>query len=147
MTVPSEAPLRELLDRSAIRDLLFRYARGVDRRDLALVASCFTPDATYEGSLGRGGIRTALAGLAEAMERYEGTMHFVGNQLIDLRGDEAASETYAVAFHRRTAGALFVVAVRYLDDLVRADGAWRIRRRVVTREWEREEEHAPPPAP
>ena len=35
-----------LLDRAAIRDVLLRYARGVDRRDLAMVRACFMPDCT-----------------------------------------------------------------------------------------------------
>jgi hypothetical protein len=56
--------LQALLDRTAIHDLIMRYARGVDRRDLDLVASCFATDAAYEGSLGTGGIDVVLATLA-----------------------------------------------------------------------------------
>jgi 3-phenylpropionate/cinnamic acid dioxygenase small subunit len=133
--------LQALLDRAAIHDLLLRYARGVDRRDLALVASCFTPDCAYEGALGRGSIGDALALLEVAMGRYERTLHFVGNQLVELDGDRARSETYAVAYHGLPGGRLYVTAVRYLDELVRHDGGWRIARRTVTREWERTEEH------
>jgi hypothetical protein len=64
-------------------------------------------------------------------------MHLMANQLIDLAGDQAHSETYAVAYHRGPGGEL-VVGVRYLDDLVRRDGRWLISRRVVALDWQRE---------
>jgi hypothetical protein len=129
--------LAALLDRAAIQDVLLRYARGVDRRDLDLVASCFTRDARYEGSLARGSIVDALAALRVAFTRYASTLHFLGNQLIELDGDVARSETYALAHHVLPEGELRVVAVRYVDELVRRPTGWLIERRVAHREWER----------
>jgi 3-phenylpropionate/cinnamic acid dioxygenase small subunit len=135
---PADAAIRELLDRAAIQDVLLRYARGVDRKDLDLVAACFTPDASYEGALASGTIADALACLRDAMARYDGTMHFVGNQLIEIDGDTARSETYAVAYHCLTGTSeVFTVGVRYLDELVREGDEWHIRRRVVKTEWQR----------
>jgi 3-phenylpropionate/cinnamic acid dioxygenase small subunit len=131
--------LGTLVDRAAIQDLLVRYARGIDRRDLPLVASCFTPDAVYEGTLGSGTIRDALAALPVALERYTRTLHFLGNQTIAVAGDEATSETYCLAHHELLSGGRRVVAIRYQDELVREAGGWRIRARVVQREWERYE--------
>lgn len=134
--------VHELADRAAITDVLLRYARGVDRRDLDLVASCFTPDAIYEGALARGTIADALVRLRDRMARYDSTMHFIGNQLIEISGDTAISETYAIAYHRLTEageGKLFIVAVRYLDELTHDGPTWRIRRRVVKTEWQRME--------
>jgi 3-phenylpropionate/cinnamic acid dioxygenase small subunit len=132
-----EAELRALIDRAAIRDVLLRYARGVDRKDLALVAACFTPDAVYEGALARSTVRDALARLEERLAVWDTTMHLIANQLIDLDGHRAHSETYAVAYHRGQGGEL-VLGVRYLDDLVRQEGAWLISRRVVALDWQRE---------
>jgi 3-phenylpropionate/cinnamic acid dioxygenase small subunit len=143
MSNSTDAAVRQLLDRAAIQDVMLRYARGVDRKDLDLVASCFLPDASYEGALGHGTIIDALARLRASMARYDSTMHFVGNQLIEISGDSAQSETYAVAYHRLTEGnvtQLFTVGVRYLDELVRAGEQWRIRRRVVKTEWQRTDE-------
>jgi hypothetical protein len=51
---------QEVDDRVSIRELLLRYARGVDSRDLGLVASCFTPDAGYRGALAEGTIADRL---------------------------------------------------------------------------------------
>jgi 3-phenylpropionate/cinnamic acid dioxygenase small subunit len=134
----ADAALQTLLDRAAVHEVLLRYARGVDRRDIDLVASCFTPEAAYDGALARGDIRQALARLREAMDRYASTMHFLGNMVIEVTGDHASSETYAIAYHRPRAGERqHVVAVRYLDELVRRDGRWLIARRRVCRDWER----------
>ena len=38
--------LDDLIDREQIRDVIYRYARGVDRRDYELVRSCYHPNAT-----------------------------------------------------------------------------------------------------
>jgi len=143
---PIDAAIRDLLDRAAIHDVLLRYARGVDRKDLDLVAACFTPDAAYEGALAHGTIAEALARLRDSMARYDSTMHFIGNQLIEIDGETANSETYAVAYHRLAeAGVakLFTVGVRYLDELARNSDGWRIRRRAVKMEWQRIEALAP----
>jgi len=142
MNRTTDEAVRELADRAAIQDVLLRYARGVDRRDLDLVAACFTADASYEGALARGTIADALDTLRNRMARYDSTMHFIGNQLVEITGDTASSETYAVAYHRLTEAGiakLFTVGVRYVDELVRCGDCWRIRRRVVTTEWQRTE--------
>jgi 3-phenylpropionate/cinnamic acid dioxygenase small subunit len=137
--------IQTLLDRAAIRDVLLHYARGVDRRDLALVRACFTPDCTYEGTLARGTIADALASLAERLDRYAGTMHLMGNQLIAVDGDTATSETSCVAYHRLAdGGADFVTGVRYLDDFVRDGDDWRIHRRAVRLDWHRHDATALP---
>ena len=141
MTLSAEA-ICQLADRAAIQDVLLRYARGVDRRDLDLVASCFTRDASYDGALARGTIGTALARLRDNMARYDSTMHCISNQFVEIAGDSASSETYALAYHRLTdsgVAKLFTVGVRYLDELTREGDTWRICRRVVKREWQRTE--------
>ena len=109
----------------------------VDRRDLDLVASCFTADAVYEGALGRGTIIEALATLRTALPRYLSTLHFLGNQVIELDGDTARSETYALAYHRLVGERSLVVAVRYLDEFVRRGEGWLICGRVACTEWRR----------
>src|SRR5262249_20279332 len=121
----ADAALQGLLDRAAVHDVLLRYARAVDGRDLDAVASCFTADAAYEGALARGAIVGPLAALRAALERCGGTMHSVGNVAIEVTGDTAASEPSAIASPRRRAEARqYVVAVRYRDSFVLRDGRW-----------------------
>jgi ketosteroid isomerase-like protein len=135
-----EAPtLALLLDRQAIRDLVTRYACAVDRRDFETVAACFTPDAETDYTFFKGPIAEVLEKIRAGVGGFAMTMHVLGNHLAEVRGDTATSETYAVCYHRRPGvadGAQLVVAMRYLDDLVRTPAGWRIKRRHATVEWQ-----------
>ena len=131
--------LQELVDRAAIRDLMMNYARGIDRGDLDLVASLFTPDAyaNYFGDErdGRDNIITRLRG---ASSRYDGRTHFMGDQEIRITGDTADVETYAVDCNRYTVeGSQYLTmgGLRYQDKLVRQDGRWLIQHRVLHVDW------------
>lgn len=68
-------------------------------------------------------------------------MHVLGQSLIDVDGDAATAETYALSFHRRhcAEGAAgdedTVTGIRYLDRLVRSEGGWLITTRVTVHEW------------
>ncbi|MBU6281449.1 nuclear transport factor 2 family protein [bacterium] len=144
---PEEAgALRHLQDDREVRDVVLRYARGVDRRDLDLVRACFEPGAPYAGSLATGTVEDALRSLADALGRWDATMHFVGNQLVELHGDRASCESYAIAFHRRERGddsAELVVGIRYEDELARGPAGWRIARRSARALWSRGDATAP----
>src|SRR5215467_3176030 len=93
--------LDELLDKQAITEVLYRYCRGCDRADEALLRSCFHP-----GSLHRhGGFEGTSADFATlAMKIIAGTRvckHMLTNVLIELRGDRASSESHYFAYHRQ----------------------------------------------
>src|SRR5699024_7715221 len=79
-----------------------------------------------------------IAWLEGVLPRLDGTLHVLGNHLAEISGDEAISETYATAHHWGTPSddpmKNFTTAVRYVDDLVRIDGGWRIRERWAVRE-------------
>jgi ketosteroid isomerase-like protein len=137
--------LELLVDRQAIRDLVTRYACAVDRRDFDAVAACFTPDAEADYTYFKGPIGVVLEKIRAGVGGFAMTMHVVGNHLAEVHGDEAASETYAICHHRRPGasdGVDLVVAMRYLDELVRTTEGWRIRRRRATVEWQ----HREPPS-
>jgi hypothetical protein len=139
-----ERMVLELWARDQIARVPRRYSRGVDRRDWTMVRSCFTDDAAAEGSRSSGPIDAYLADLRAGVEAFGTTMHFLGNQLVDVEGDadHGSVETYGVAYHwkrEQPAGAPdpgdLVVGVRYFDDLVRRDGVWRIAHRRVESSW------------
>lgn len=133
--------LQELLDRAAIHDLLIRYARSVDEKDIAAVQACFTPEASYKGSLGEGPAAAVLSTLGERWSRYKQTIHFLASPLIEIDGARAESDSRALVYHRYESEGEerdFVVSVRYIDELRRHDGdAWLIQQRVATVEWQR----------
>src|SRR5437868_333329 len=88
--------VRLLLDRAEIHDVIMRYAAGVDRRDFELVRACFTPDVT-----GWSSDRETMMERIRGVRVFEMTMHMMGNQLIEVRDDEASLHNYAMLTHHR----------------------------------------------
>ncbi|MEM8745553.1 MAG: nuclear transport factor 2 family protein [Actinomycetota bacterium] len=134
-----ETRVQELLDRQAIGDVLVRYARGIDRLDMELVRSCYHSDARDSHGSFSGTVDEFIAWVEPALiERFESTMHFLGNTVIDLDGDRAHVETYCVAMHRlREQPTDWLAGVRYVDVFERRAGEWRIADRTVVFDWAR----------
>ena len=132
---------RQLWDRDRIARLPRLYARGIDRRDWDLVRSCFTKDAQIEGSRATASATEYLSQLRAGVEYYPTTMHFMGNQLVEVDGDRGHVETYAVAYHWKAEVAgddhpeNIVVGVRYQDSVVRDGDGWLIAHRHVDPDW------------
>jgi len=136
--------LRALTDREEIRDVLARYFRGVDRADWELVRACYHDDALDQhGPLFDGKASDFVDWVSAWLpQRFAMTMHVGGQSLIDLDGDVAQSETYAVAFHRTHpdedgVASDLTVAARLLDRFERRDGVWRIAHRRLIDDWVR----------
>jgi ketosteroid isomerase-like protein len=143
-SAPTEAELRRVVDQLAIRDLLLRYARGIDRRDLDLVRSCYHDDAIDDHGSYHGDVDGFIAYLDRNPGNSERSMHFLGNQLIEVEGDMAHAESYCVAFFRQGAtedrrATDVYIWLRYIDRIDRRDGAWKIAHRVCAFEWSRED--------
>jgi hypothetical protein len=139
--------LAELADRAAVEDVLMRHCRGVDRADWGLIEDCFHADGHVRYDPIFDGDRSAYLAFLKGPDALGGltrTMHFASTLLIDLEGDIAHSELYAMAQHTSTdahpyAGAFVTTWLRYLDRLERRDGEWRIADRLVVREWMRKD--------
>jgi ketosteroid isomerase-like protein len=134
--------LERVADQQEITDVIYRYCRGIDRRDYELVRSCYHPDAIDDHGDFRGGIDDFIAFIDAGLPRFERTMHFIGNLLVEPKGDEARVESYIVAYHHLSASRTkperdYTVGLRYVDDFERRDGEWRIAARVCTFEWSR----------
>ena len=137
-----EAAVQKLLDRAAITDLILGYARAVDRRDWAKVLACFAPDAYVDYGRFQGSAEEVFGSIRKAFKLFEHTMHFMEPRIIEIVGDEATSETYGIAYHRRVHEGKpkdLVVGMRYSDELVRQDGAWQFRRRTLEYIFERDD--------
>ena len=131
---------KELADIREITDVIYRYARGVDRRDLELVRACFHPDAYDDHGAISGNVDELLRQIEAFVSRYDLTYHFIGNVLVEVFGDVARAESYAIAVHRREPvagreGKHDTWGIRYVDRFERRGGEWRIAYRVVAREW------------
>jgi hypothetical protein len=129
--------VQHLLDRAAIGDVIARLSHGVDDRNDDLVRSCFAPkfQATLNGK-SLTDLDELIGHIKSTVEDYDTTTHFLGNQLIDIRGDEAAVDTYSYVTHRDSPGTPFSDwtkgGMRYVDKLVRSGDRWLIRERTTT---------------
>lgn len=131
----------DLLARQEIADVIFRYARGIDRLDFKLVRSCYHPDAYDDHGAFKGNVDEFLEAAAAFLPKWTATQHFMGNMLIEVDGDQAKAETYAVAYHRREdaegTGKDDIMGIRYVDRFEKRSGEWKIAHRVVVTEWRR----------
>ncbi|MGE0115065.1 MAG: nuclear transport factor 2 family protein [Steroidobacteraceae bacterium] len=120
--------IRWLLDREAVRDVLTRYTRGLDRHDAILIASAFWPDAQINYGNTFSGLRDKFVAwsIADDKERFIAHTHNVTNQTIDFDGNIAHVETYLIGIEQRRSREVQVLAGRYIDRLERRDGEWRI---------------------
>jgi hypothetical protein len=134
--------LQRLLDDRAIRDVLLRYCRGIDRIDLDLVRACYWPDAVDDHGAFRGGVDDYLVWIGRLLPRYGVTTHSLTNTLVEWPGPDGIAhvETYGVADHQTPGGPPelnLTIAFRYLDRFERRNGEWRIADRRCTTEWVR----------
>jgi SnoaL-like domain len=132
------------LAEAEIRRVLHRYCRGIDRCDMALVRTCYHPDARDDHGDFVGGVDGFIEHCETNLSRFERTMHFLGNILIEPSPclEKARSEAYLVAMHRLRANPRkpardFSVGLRYVDDFAFREGEWRIANRVCVFEWNR----------
>ncbi len=141
------ARLQELCDRADILDCMYRYARGMDRLDRALLKSAYHEDAVddHVGFVGPVDdfIDWAFAYHA-SQTRHQ---HYLMNHTVDIDGDEAHSETYYmfVGTDRDADKPLIVSGGRYVDRLARRYNRWAIAARVCLVEWQSEAGSLLPP--
>jgi len=133
-----EARLRELEDRQAIHELLMNYGRTLDNRDFEGFARLFTADAEYGGGKmlfkGPAEIRkwleTALGKNAAPMPGRD--WHFLLNETVTVKGDQATAVSLGAFFVRGEGNKLESNSIAiYTDLLVRQDGVWKFKRRVL----------------
>jgi len=106
--------------------------------DWDLVRSCYHPDATDDHGEYVGGIEGFIEYGKANLPKFTSTNHCVCNQLVEVHGDTAFAEHYAIAYHRIPAQdgepeKDWIANVRYVDRFERRNGEWRIacRRSLV----------------
>ncbi|HEV8296475.1 MAG TPA: nuclear transport factor 2 family protein [Acidimicrobiales bacterium] len=137
-----EATVRWLRDRELIKALPQRYAHGLDTRDFPKSRSVFRDDCYVHGSIRQDPIGTYFAFLEESVQKYQATMHFMGNQYVELEegADEGFVETYAVAYHIESPESGLpdlLMGVRYQDTVARDGDGWIITARTAIPHWVR----------
>jgi len=129
------------LHHEELRVLLQRYARAVDQRDVDTLSTLFHPDAELAGARGVESLAEFLTGM-RAPRTFPTSMHMIADPLIHLGPgpEEAILDTYAVVYQLSDPASErgdLTLGIRYLDDVVRHDGRWVIRRRTSDTLWMR----------
>jgi hypothetical protein len=119
-----------LKDVHDIRAVTMRHSRGVDRHDAELMVSCYHEEALVKhgnsSNLVKGPDYGEWSNEAHA-GRFAIHSHQITNQTFEIDGDTAYCESYGIVAYlspdeKRTSLAF----CRYIDQLERRDGAWRI---------------------
>lgn len=131
-----EEKFQLMMDKEAIRELALLYCRGVDRKDYALLRTLYTKDGTdTHGRHFDGPADEYVDFLEQALQTARIGAHYLCNHLIEVDGDQAQGEVYALGFHQMPdeAGKMHeeFVGVRYLDHYRKENGQWRFASRNV----------------
>ena len=137
--------VRELLEKQAIYENMVKYTRAIDRFDLERIKDAYWPDATDDHGLSVGSGHE-FAEVAYA-RRKDGPLkmcsHLIGNVQIELNGTQAKAESafLVVAVLTDGDGVDFdhVQVGRYRDLYEKRGDEWKILRRTVIWEWNRDE--------
>jgi hypothetical protein len=132
------ALLDRIADRQAIAANLARHSRGIDRRDPALLASVYHPDATVAYGMFEGPAADFAALVGDPLRAGPVTLHRPCNQWIRLDGDRAVSECYVVAYREMDLPAgrrQSLIGGRYLDRHERRGGVWKLAHRTYVLDW------------
>jgi hypothetical protein len=126
-----EARLRNMADREEIRQVLMRYARGLDRLDNTLARSCYWDDAIEDHSHFVGSPDDFIVWADSTTLMFESTQHGILNHFCDLQGDDAYCETYFLFSGVAKSPPHLLSTGRYIDHFQRRNGEWRIASRVT----------------
>jgi 3-phenylpropionate/cinnamic acid dioxygenase small subunit len=123
-------------DRDDIRDVLIRYATGIDSKDWPLFRTCFAAD--LDADYGELGHWTDLDSLTDYMvashEHMHATLHRLTNFVITIDGDDAVARHYvhAVLVAAQDPPTWFEALGRYDDTMTKTTDGWQIRQRTFT---------------
>jgi hypothetical protein len=137
----SPTTIEERLDRmesyAAIQQLVSRYARALDARDMDTVVSMFSPNVQVGADArGRESLKRWMSVL---MSQMRTSIHLVANHVIDFHDADRASGVVYCRDELERPGTSphtaewAVGIIQYWDDYERVDGEWCIARRRLHR--------------
>lgn len=131
---------RGLVNREAIRDVIMRNSRAIDRVDEELLRTVYWPDGWDSHSIFEGSFEDYVPWVIDTLNGMIATSHNVCNISIDLEGDHAYTESYFIAHHKIVGDGGekrdMIAAGRYLDHMEKRKGEWRIKHRHAVFDWD-----------
>jgi hypothetical protein len=123
-----KAQVQRLQDRQDILDVIVRESRGRDRHDLEMIASCYWP----EGADEHGPVPFPAPDYPEIANKghahaFGMNQHNLANHTCEIDGHAAYCETYVVGtMLSHDEQTCTIAAGRYMDQLEKRGGEWRI---------------------
>ncbi len=134
--------LQEISDRLEIQDLLFRYAELIDGKRFDELVDVFSEDAHVDYSAFGGSVgdrAETIAFLKKAMPLFPNTQHSNANIQIRVEGDRGTGRVMCFNPQEMTlpdgGTQVFLLGLWYVDEYVRTEAGWRIRRRSEEKSW------------
>ncbi|MEM9256079.1 MAG: nuclear transport factor 2 family protein [Pseudomonadota bacterium] len=131
--------LQHLIDVQAIKELVHRYCRAVDRRDYETLRKLYHSDAVDDhGSFFKGLASEFIDQLPDIQAPMSILHHNVTTVNVELDGDYAEGEVYVLAFHQVATDDQpldLIIGGRYLDKYERRQGQWKYGERAVLADW------------
>jgi uncharacterized protein (TIGR02246 family) len=128
-----------LEDQDQIRQVLIAYGEHLDARDYAGYAALFARDGVWTGGFGSFVGPQAIQAMLEknlgaAAPGFvnKSSFHLMTTMAVNVQGDTATARsryTFYTATADNKPGA--ALAGRYVDEFVREDGQWKIKRRTT----------------
>lgn len=133
MSEDLETRLQRLEDRDAIHQLFIDYGRYLDAGDFENYASLFAIDGEVRlGPMGKASGRDAIRELmtTNLSAQVGDSFHIISSPQVVLQGDTATSTIMWTVVQKDADGSARLTMVgQHHDQLVREDGAWRIKQR------------------
>lgn len=136
-----EAKVQHLLDREAIKECQYRYARGCDLQDAELLASAFDETISVDYPTGTKVADVPGAGMAQGIvgnfiENNYTTQHYMNVYEIKIDGDTATALVYLRATHKKPDVDFWILGGYYENSYVRTENGWKIKTVKLTTVYE-----------
>jgi uncharacterized protein (TIGR02246 family) len=123
-------------DRQMINDLFVRYTTALDAGEVDTIVGCFTEDGALESPVvgvhaGQAAIRGFAERFARFRERGSQLRHFISNLAVQVDGDTARATCYLLNVITRDGKTEVMAPGRYDCQLVKLNGEWLFKHRLV----------------
>ena len=119
-----------------INDLFVRYTTALDAGDVETIVGCFTEDGALESPVvgvhaGQAAIRGFAERFARFRERGSQLRHFISNLAVQVDGNTARATCYLLNVITQKGKTEVMAPGRYDCQLVKVDGEWLFKHRLV----------------
>lgn len=138
--------LQQLLDKQEMTEIMYKFARALDRVDGELMKSTYWEDAIEEHQdpifpdlfFYKDNAHAFVEPAMEGFRALKVTQHRVSNPLFEIEGDTATAESYIWAYHVHEEDGVDkegILGGRQHFRFERRDGVWKIKHRSCTFDW------------